>query len=61
MNIVKFSQATVLHLYYHDRTTTFKVNQVAIIDRITEINYKINSTSHIITKVVKIVSFNEIT
>ena len=61
MNIVKFSEQTVLRLCSDTETNTFKVNQVADIDRITEINYQINTTSHFITKVVKIVSFNEIT
>ena len=61
MNIVKFSEQTVLCLCSDVETIPFKVNQVAIIDRITEINYQINTTSHFITKVVKIVSFNEIT
>ena len=39
MNIVKFSEQTVLRLCSYTETTTFKVNEVTIIDRITEINY----------------------
>ena len=39
MNIVKFSWRTVLRLCPDAETTPFKVNEVTIIDRITEINY----------------------
>ena len=57
MNIVKFSEQTVLRLCSYAETTTFKVNQVSVIDRITEVNYQINSISHHITKVEEIVRF----
>ena len=55
-----FTTNCPMPMFLHE-TTTFMVNQVAVIDRITEINYQINSTYHSIIKVVKIVSFNEIT
>lgn len=57
MNIVKFSERTVLRLCSYAETTKFKVNEVTIIDRITEVNYQINSISNHITKVEEIVRF----
>ena len=57
MNIVKFSEQTVLRICSETETNTFKVNEVTVIDRITEVNYQINSITHHITKVEKIVRF----
>lgn len=53
--VVKFSEQTVLCLYSDTETNTLKVNQVVIIDSVTEQIYEKNSRNHPITKVVKIV------
>ena len=57
MNIVKFSEQTVLRLYSDTKTNTFKVNQVADIDSLIRQIHENNSRNHSITKVEKIARF----
>lgn len=54
--VVKFSEQTVLCLCSDTETNTFKVNQVAIIDSVTEQIYEKNSRNYPITKVEKLVN-----
>ena len=54
MNIVKFSEQTVLCLSSDTKTNTYKVNQVADIDSLTRQIHENNSRNHSITKVEKI-------
>ena len=51
MNIVKFSEQTVLCLCSDTETTTFKVNQVADIDSLIRQIHENNSRNHSITEV----------
>ena len=57
MNIVKFSEQTVLRLCSDTETNTFKVNQVADIDSLVREIHENNSRNHSITKVEKILIF----
>ena len=57
MNIVKFSEQTVLRLCSDTETNTFKVNQVTIIDSVTQQIYEKNSRNYPITKVEKILIY----
>ena len=57
MNIVKFSEQTVLRLCSDTETNTFKVNQVADIDSLIRQIHENNSRNHSITKVEKILRY----
>jgi hypothetical protein len=57
MNIVKFSEQTVLRLCSDTETNTFKVNQVADIDSLIREIHENNSRNHSITKVEKILIY----
>ena len=57
MNIVKFSEQTVLRLCSETETNTFKVNQVADIDSLILQIHINNSRNHSITKVEKILIY----
>ena len=57
MNIVKFSEQTVLRLCSDTETNTFKVNQVADIDSLVREIHENNSRNHSITKVEKILIY----
>ena len=57
MNIVKFSEQTVLRLCSDTETNTFKVNQVADIDSLIRQIHENNSRNHSITKVEKIKNY----
>lgn len=57
MNIVKFSEQTVLRLCSDTETNTFKVNQVADIDSLIRQIHENNSRNHSITKVEKILIY----
>ncbi len=54
MNIVKFSEQTVLCLCSDVETIPFKVNEVADTDMIARLDYQNNSLTHYITKVEKL-------
>lgn len=54
MNIVKFSEQTVLRLCSDTETNTFKVNQVADIDSLIQQILEKNPRNHSIAKVEKI-------
>ena len=57
MNIVKFSEQTVLRLCSNTETNTFKVNQVADIDSLIRQIHENNSRNRSITKVEKILIY----
>ena len=57
MNIVKFSEQTVLRLCSDTETNTFKVNQVADIDSLIRQIHENNSRNRSITKVEKILIY----
>ena len=57
MNIVKFSEQTVLRLCSDTETNTFKVNQVADIDSLIRQILEKNPRNHSIAKVEKILLY----